>query len=258
MDRTSRALGRTVSPSQAPVEWTWYTRPTLVSLATVMLRCRAMPHARVKGVNLFYEESGARALPLVFVHEFAGDYAELAPAGAVLRAALPHHRLQRARLPALRRARRPRAPTRRSRPSTTSRACSITWASTRRTCAGCRWAATPRCTSASLSRARAVARRGRRRLRQRQRPSARRSSRTPTLVARRFEATAWRRSRSSTRRGPTRVQFLDKDPLGWQEFHDQFAARLRAGPRAHHARRADDAPVRLRAGGTRASSRCRR
>ena len=33
-----------------------------------------MPTVRVDdGVNIYYEESG-RGLPLVFVHEFAGDY----------------------------------------------------------------------------------------------------------------------------------------------------------------------------------------
>ena len=32
-----------------------------------------MPFAQVGGVNLFYEETGQGA-PLVFVHEFAGDY----------------------------------------------------------------------------------------------------------------------------------------------------------------------------------------
>src|SRR5207249_5902963 len=32
-----------------------------------------MPTARVDSVNLFFEEVGA-GLPLVFVHEFAGDY----------------------------------------------------------------------------------------------------------------------------------------------------------------------------------------
>ncbi len=29
--------------------------------------------------------------------------------------------------------------------------------------------------------------------------------------------------------GPTRVQFRDKDPKGWQEFHDQFAAQSALG-----------------------------
>src|SRR5213080_1819606 len=32
-----------------------------------------MPSVRVDGVNLYYEESG-QGLPLVFVHEFAGDH----------------------------------------------------------------------------------------------------------------------------------------------------------------------------------------
>jgi pimeloyl-ACP methyl ester carboxylesterase len=32
-----------------------------------------MPTARVNGIGLFYEEFGA-GVPLVFVHEFAGDY----------------------------------------------------------------------------------------------------------------------------------------------------------------------------------------
>src|SRR2546425_11328112 len=32
-----------------------------------------MPTARVDSVNLFFEEAGT-GLPLVFVHEFAGDY----------------------------------------------------------------------------------------------------------------------------------------------------------------------------------------
>jgi pimeloyl-ACP methyl ester carboxylesterase len=30
-------------------------------------------------------------------------------------------------------------------------------------------------------------------------------------------------------RGPTRVQFLDKDPVGWKEFYDQFAAQSARG-----------------------------
>ena len=29
--------------------------------------------------------------------------------------------------------------------------------------------------------------------------------------------------------GPTRVQFRDKDPKGWQEFHDQFAPQSAIG-----------------------------
>lgn len=37
-----------------------------------------MPKARVNGVNLFYEEVG-RGTPLLFVHEFAGDYRSWRP-----------------------------------------------------------------------------------------------------------------------------------------------------------------------------------
>ena len=47
-----------------------------------------------------------------------------------------------------------------------------------------------------------------------------------------IEATAERFKRDGMRvmsevytRGPTRVQFIDRDPLGWEEFRDQFAAQ---------------------------------
>ena len=44
------------------------------------------------------------------------------------------------------------------------------------------------------------------------------------LVARRFEADGMAKVAEFYSRGPTRVQFIDKDPQGWQEFHEQFAA----------------------------------
>ena len=43
------------------------------------------------------------------------------------------------------------------------------------------------------------------------------------LVARRFEQEGMAAVAEFYTRGPTRVQFSDKDPRGWQEFHDQFA-----------------------------------
>jgi len=43
-------------------------------------------------------------------------------------------------------------------------------------------------------------------------------------VARRFEQEGMATVAEFYSRGPTRVQFIDKDPQGWQEFHDQFAA----------------------------------
>ena len=44
------------------------------------------------------------------------------------------------------------------------------------------------------------------------------------LVARRFETQSMPEVTEFYSRGPTRVQFIDKDPRGWQEFHDRLAA----------------------------------
>jgi pimeloyl-ACP methyl ester carboxylesterase len=44
------------------------------------------------------------------------------------------------------------------------------------------------------------------------------------MIARRFEGEGMAKVAEFYSRGPTRVQFLEKDPRGWQEFHDQFAA----------------------------------
>lgn len=48
-------------------------------------------------------------------------------------------------------------------------------------------------------------------------------------VARRFERDGMENVAESYTRGPTRVQFLDKDPRGWLEFHRQFAAQSARG-----------------------------
>jgi pimeloyl-ACP methyl ester carboxylesterase len=44
------------------------------------------------------------------------------------------------------------------------------------------------------------------------------------LTARRFEEQGMAKTADMYSRGPTRVQFMDKDPMGWQEFHEQLAA----------------------------------
>ena len=44
------------------------------------------------------------------------------------------------------------------------------------------------------------------------------------LIARRFDDEGMAKVAEFYSRGPTRVQFLEKDPRGWQEFHDQLAA----------------------------------
>ena len=46
--------------------------------------------------------------------------------------------------------------------------------------------------------------------------------------------------------GPTRVQFQNKDPRGWAEFAAQLAEHSTRRRRAHHARRAEAAPVVVR------------
>ena len=43
------------------------------------------------------------------------------------------------------------------------------------------------------------------------------------VVAKRFEQEGMAAVAQFYSKGPTRVQFIDKDPKGWQEFHDQFA-----------------------------------
>ena len=43
-------------------------------------------------------------------------------------------------------------------------------------------------------------------------------------TVRRFEADGMAKVAALYSRGPTRVQFIDKDPVGWQEFHDQLAS----------------------------------
>jgi pimeloyl-ACP methyl ester carboxylesterase len=43
-------------------------------------------------------------------------------------------------------------------------------------------------------------------------------------TVKRFEADGMAKVAALYARGPTRVQFIDKDPGGWQEFHDKLAA----------------------------------
>jgi pimeloyl-ACP methyl ester carboxylesterase len=43
------------------------------------------------------------------------------------------------------------------------------------------------------------------------------------VVARRFEEDGMVKTAEMYSKGPTRVQFMDKDPFGWREFHAQLA-----------------------------------
>jgi pimeloyl-ACP methyl ester carboxylesterase len=186
-----------------------------------------MPHARVHGVNLFYEETG-HGLPLIFVHEFAGDYASWHlqvrffsrryrtiaynargyPPSDVpedpraysqdqavddIAGVLDHLRIDRAHVVGL------------SMGGYASlhfglrypqRALSITVAG-----AGYGSVAT-------------------------EREKFRKDS---DEVARRFETDGMAKVADFYTKGPTRVQFMDKDPRGWKEFYDQFAAQSAKG-----------------------------
>ena len=185
-----------------------------------------MPRIAVNGIRLHYEEAG-QGLPLLFVHEFAGD-AELGAPGAVLRPALPDDRLQCRGYP----------------PSDVPRTCAAYSQDQRRgghpRRARCTWASRGarlrpvhgRLRHAPLRPARpgarAVAGRGGGGLRQRGR-GARPVQAGLAATVRRFEAERHGDGRGHVLRGPTRVQFIDKDPRGWQEFHDQFAAESAHG-----------------------------
>ena len=108
-----------------------------------------MAYAPAKdGTRLYYEETGS-GTPVIFVHEFAGDYRSWETQMRFFGALLPLHHLQRARLPALRRpgGRREifagacaRRHHRGARPPEDRRA---------RISSACRWAASPCCMSAS-------------------------------------------------------------------------------------------------------------
>ena len=74
---------------------------------------------------------------------------ELGSADAPFRPTLSRHHLQRARLSAIRRAGRRQRLLAGVARRTISARCSTIWASTRRTSSACRWAASPRCISAS-------------------------------------------------------------------------------------------------------------
>jgi pimeloyl-ACP methyl ester carboxylesterase len=186
-----------------------------------------MPHARVNGVGLFYEETG-HGLPLIFVHEFAGDYASWHlqvrffsrryrtiaynargyPPSDVpedpraysqdqavddIAGVLDHLRIDRAHVVGL------------SMGGYASlhfglrypqRALSIT-------VAGAGYGSVAA-----------------------EREKFRKDS---DEVARRFEADGMAKVAEFYTKGPTRVQFMDKDPRGWKEFYDQFAAQSAKG-----------------------------
>jgi pimeloyl-ACP methyl ester carboxylesterase len=181
-----------------------------------------MPFASSTGVRLFYEEVGA-GTPLVFVHEFAGDYASWRPqvgffarryrtiafnargyppsdvpeapaaysqaqAADDIAAVLDHLGIDRAHVCGL------------SMGGYATLHFGLTYPERARSLvvAGCGYG------SASADRAK--------------------FREDTALVLERFEADGMARVAEFYSRGPTRVQFMDKDPLGWAEFRDRLAA----------------------------------
>jgi len=186
-----------------------------------------MPMARVDGVNLYYEETGAGA-PLIFVHEFAGDYrswhlqvrvfsrryrciaynargyppsdvptdlAAYSQQRAVddIKGVLDHLGIAKAHI------------------------CGLSMGGYASLIFGLRYPeralslVVAGCGYGSVGADRAA------------------FHGDALHVAKRFETEGMAPVADLYSRGPTRVQFIDKDPLGWQEFHAQLAAGSAAG-----------------------------
>ncbi|MBI4247309.1 MAG: alpha/beta hydrolase [Candidatus Rokubacteria bacterium] len=189
-----------------------------------------MPTARVNGVNLFYEEVG-QGLPLVFVHEFAGDFRSW--------------RLQvnffsrRYRTIAVNARGYPPSdvpddPTAYSQDQATddirglldalkipqAHVCGLSMGGYATLHFGLRYPERARSIVVAGAGYGSV-------------PGDREKFQQDVeLTARRFEAEGMAPAAEFYAKGPTRVQFMDKDPKGWREFYDQFAAGSAPG----HAR----------------------
>lgn len=185
-----------------------------------------MPKAFVNGVNLFYEEAG-KGMPLVFVHEFAGDYRSWRPqigffarryraisfnargyppsdvpeepsaysqqhAVDDIKGLLDHLGIAKAHVCGLSMGGYATLHFGLTYPD---RALSLT-------VAGCGYGS-----------------------------GAHRAAfrRDVEELVHRLEGEGIAKVAESYTRGPTRVQFLEKDPKGWAEFHDQFAAHSTRG-----------------------------
>ena len=189
-----------------------------------------MPYATTDdGVKLYYEETGT-GTPIVFVHEFAGDHRSWEPQVRHFCAALPLHRLQRARLSALRRAggrRQLFAGARARRHPRGARCTGDRQGAHRRPVDGrlrhaafrLHLSATARCRSSSPAAATARS------------PSEREKFRAEAeaIAAALADRRHGRRSPRTTRYGPTRVQFENKDPRGFAEFKAMLAEHSAVG-----------------------------
>ena len=219
-----------------------------------------MPHVTTDdGVKLHYEEAGD-GHPDRLRPRIRRRPPQLRAADALLLAALPLHRLQCARLPALRRSAeverysqaRARDDIRAVMDATEDRQ-----GARRRPLDGrVRHAALRHALSAMRARSLVI---GGLRLRRGTRQAAAVSGRGRRTAAQRFDRHRDGRGRMRYALGPTRVQLQNKDPRGWREFAPQLAEHSAPARRNTHARRAEAAALRSTTSSTRwRRSPCRR
>jgi pimeloyl-ACP methyl ester carboxylesterase len=186
-----------------------------------------MPHARVSGVNLFYEETG-QGVPLVFVHEFAGDYASW---HLQVRFFSRRYRTIAYNARGYPPSDVPDDPRAYSQDQAVddivgvldhlgiakAHVCGLSMGGYASLHFGLRYPQRALSITVAGAGYGSVAA---------ERDRFRKDSEE---VARRFEADGMAKVAEFYTKGPTRVQFMDKDPRGWKEFYDQFAAHSAKG-----------------------------
>jgi pimeloyl-ACP methyl ester carboxylesterase len=186
-----------------------------------------MPHARVNGVNLFYEETG-QGQPLIFVHEFAGDYASW---HLQVRFFARRYRTIAYNARGYPPSDVPEDPRAYSQDQAVddivgvldhlgiakAHVCGLSMGGYASLHFGLRYPQRALSITVAGAGYGSVAA---------ERDRFRKDSEE---VARRFEADGMAKVAEFYTKGPTRVQFMDKDPRGWKEFYDQFAAQSAKG-----------------------------
>ena len=186
-----------------------------------------MPHAPVNGVKLFYEETG-QGLPLIFVHEFAGDYASW---HLQVRFFARRYRTIVYNARGYPPSDVPEDPRAYSQDQAVddivgmldhlgiakAHVCGLSMGGYASLHFGLRYPQRALSITVAGAGYGSVA-------------AARdRFRKDSEEVARRFEVDGMAKVAEFYTKGPTRVQFMDKDPHGWNEFYEQFAAQSARG-----------------------------
>jgi pimeloyl-ACP methyl ester carboxylesterase len=186
-----------------------------------------MPHAPVNGVKLFYEETG-QGLPLIFVHEFAGDYASW---HLQVRFFARRYRTIVYNARGYPPSDVPEDPRAYSQDHAVddivgvldhlgiakAHVCGLSMGGYASLHFGLRYPQRALSITVAGAGYGSVAA---------ERDRFRKDSEE---VARRFEVDGMAKVAEFYTKGPTRVQFMDKDPHGWNEFYEQFAAQSARG-----------------------------